>query len=133
MIPRLIATFGLVGRIPVAAGTCASLAALATGYLLHWLGGFPLLLGAAAVLGGLGFWATRVEDGLDQSEIVVDEVVGQWVALMPLSAGLWHRRGPGACLPLAGMGLGLPASSASSTSGSRGRWPGRIGARGRPG
>ena len=60
MIPRLVATVGLVGRIPVAAGTCASLAALATGYFLHWLGGFPLLLGAAVVLGGLGLWATRV-------------------------------------------------------------------------
>ena len=59
MIPRLVASFGLVGRIPVAAGTWASLAALPTGYFLHWLGGFPLLFGAAAVLGGLGFWATR--------------------------------------------------------------------------
>ena len=39
---RLIATFGYVGLIPGPAGTWGSLAALATGYLLHRLGGFPL-------------------------------------------------------------------------------------------
>jgi phosphatidylglycerophosphatase A len=26
----------------------------------------------------------------DPSEIVIDEVVGMWIALWPLSAGLWH-------------------------------------------
>ena len=32
---------------------------------------------------------TRAGGDPDPGEIVVDEVVGQWIALFPLSAGLW--------------------------------------------
>jgi phosphatidylglycerophosphatase A len=93
-VTRAIATFGYVGLVPVAAGTAGSAVAVAAGYLLHRAGGFPLL--AAATLAGycLGYWATRVEthetDDLDPGHIVIDEVVGMWIALMPLSFGLWH-------------------------------------------
>jgi len=92
-VTRLIATFGYLGFLPGPAGTWASLVALPLGYLLHLAGG-PLLL-VLAILGAyaLGFWAARVEtfeqDDLDPSHIVIDEVVGQWIALIPLSAGLW--------------------------------------------
>ncbi len=103
---RFIATFGFVGLLPVAAGTWGSLAALLAGYLLHVAGGFPLLLGATVAAYGLGIWATRVETfeqaDLDPSHIVIDEVVGMWIALMPLSAGLWFAGAPATLFPWPG-------------------------------
>lgn len=103
---RAIATFGYVGLLRPASGTWGSLAALPLGYLLHWLGGFPLLALASAALFGIGLWAVRVETAAnpteDPSEIVVDEVVGQWIALFPLSAGLWMMGMPPALFPWPG-------------------------------
>ncbi len=90
---RVIATFGGVGLLRPAPGTWGSLAALPLGYALHWLGGFPLLALATLLLFLAGYWATAREIAgaadQDPAEIVVDEVVGQWIALFPLSAGLW--------------------------------------------
>ncbi len=90
---RFIATFGFIGLIPVAPGTFGSLAAIPVAWLLHWLGGFPLLLSATFLVFFAGLHATRVETmgtaDHDPSSIVIDEVVGQWIALFPLSAGLW--------------------------------------------
>jgi phosphatidylglycerophosphatase A len=63
------------------------------GWLLHVLGGFPLLL-LGIILGFFkGWWATAkmtagAEDH-DPSEVVVDEVIGQWIALLPLSYAAW--------------------------------------------
>jgi phosphatidylglycerophosphatase A len=92
-LARAIATFGYVGCIPGAPGTWGSLAALPLGYGLHWLGGFPLLALATLVVFALGLRATtaatRGQPDHDPSEIVIDEVAGQWIALMPLSLGLW--------------------------------------------
>ena len=103
---RLIATFCYVGLLRPAPGTWGSLAALPLGYLLHRLGGFPLLAVAAAALFALGFWAVRAETAADPtedpSEFVVDEVVGQWIALFPLSAGLWAMGAPPALFPWPG-------------------------------
>ncbi len=91
---RLIATFFYVGLVPLAPGTFGSLAALPLAWLLHWAGGFPLLALATALVFAIGCWATKQETALggnpDPSEIVIDEVAGQWVALFPLSLGLWH-------------------------------------------
>jgi phosphatidylglycerophosphatase A len=86
---RLVATFFHVGRLRPAPGTWGSLAALPLGWILHGLAGFPALAGATAVLFALGLWAVAREGGADRPEYVVDEVVGQWIALWPLSAGLW--------------------------------------------
>lgn len=90
---RFIATFGWVGLLKPAPGTWGSLAALPLAWLLHWLGGFPLLVIATILVFALGYWATKIETSGggedDPSEIVIDEVVGQWIALFPLSAGLW--------------------------------------------
>ena len=90
---RLIATFGYVGLFRPGPGTWGSLAALPFAWLLHWAGGFPLLLISTVAVFALGYWATKVETATggdpDPSEIVIDEVAGQWIALFPLSAGLW--------------------------------------------
>lgn len=90
---RLITTFGYVGLIRWAPGTWGSLAALPFAWLIHVLGGFPALLIMTCLVTVVGYLATRAEvlGAVDQdpSEIVIDEVVGQWIALFPLSAGLW--------------------------------------------
>ncbi|TDL83594.1 phosphatidylglycerophosphatase A [Palleronia sediminis] len=90
-LPRLIATFGLVGYLRPAPGTWGSLAALPVFWVLHVLGGpVACVLGIAAAY-GLGHWATaKMTAGSahsDPGEIVIDEVAGQWVALMPVSIG----------------------------------------------
>lgn len=108
---RLVATFGYVGLIPGPAGTWGSLAALPTGYLLHRMGGFPLLLVATALAYALGIWATRIETfeshDLDPGHIVIDEIVGQWIALMPLSLGLWIQGAPPGLFPWPGWVFGF--------------------------
>lgn len=88
---RLIATFFYAGLMRPAPGTWGSLAALPAGYGLLLLGGWPLLLLATALAFALGLWATieqtRDAEDPDPSEIVIDEVVGQWIALLPVAMG----------------------------------------------
>lgn len=90
---KLIATVLGVGYIRPASGTWGSLVALPWGWLLHVTGGFPLLIVGILVAFGAGWWATaRMTAGStdhDPSEIVIDEVAGQWVALLPLSYAAW--------------------------------------------
>ncbi len=90
---RLVATWFGAGLIRPAPGTWGSLAALPCAWGLHGLGGFPLLLAATVVVGLAGLWAANAEAAAtgdhDAGEIVIDEVAGQWIALWPLSAGLW--------------------------------------------
>lgn len=86
---RLIATFFGSGYLRPAPGTWGSFIALPYGWLLHVLGGLPLLLLGIVIAFVLGWWATARmtagSDDHDPSEIVIDEVVGQWLALVPLS------------------------------------------------
>lgn len=93
MFAKWLATVMGVGYLRPAPGTWGSLVALPIGYALHLLGGFPLMLVATGALLVLGIWATQVmtqgSDDHDPSEIVVDEVVGQWIALFPLSYPAW--------------------------------------------
>ena len=90
---RIVATFLYVGYLKPAPGTWASAAALPVGFLLHGMGGFPALAVATAVAFLAGVWATgrmiAAGAGEDPAEIVIDEVAGMWLALWPLSAGLW--------------------------------------------
>ncbi len=90
----LIATFFYVGRAPKAPGTFGSLAALPLAYLLHRFTGFPIFAAVTVLVFVIGWWATSVhtsgQDDHDPGEVVIDEVVGQWIALWPLSFGLWH-------------------------------------------
>ncbi len=91
---RLLATFFCVGLMRPAPGTWGSLAALPAGYALHVLGGFPLLAAGTIAVFALGWWVTAIATrGLpdpDLSEIVIDEVAGMWIALLPLSYGMWR-------------------------------------------
>ncbi len=80
------------GLSPVAPGTAGSLAALPFGAALLWAGGAWgwLWLGLATLLLlPLGAWAAahydRQTGGHDAGAIVVDEVAGQWIALLPVA------------------------------------------------
>lgn len=91
---HLIATFGKVGHLRPAPGTWGSLAALPVGWALYMLGGVPLFSAAIILAFASGWWATTLEtkgkDDHDPSEIVIDEVVGQWIALLPVMIGASH-------------------------------------------
>ena len=88
---RLIATFFYTGHLRPAPGTWGSLAALPAAWLLFQLGGWGGLTLGIALAFTLGWWATALEtkgkDDHDPSEIVIDEVAGQWIALLPVAVG----------------------------------------------
>ncbi|WP_027258837.1 phosphatidylglycerophosphatase A family protein [Leisingera aquimarina] len=90
---QAIGTVCGVGYLRPAPGTWGSLAALPLAYGLHQLGGFPLLALATLASIPAGIWATKVMTAgsadHDPSEIVVDEVAGQWIALWAISLPAW--------------------------------------------
>lgn len=88
---RLVATVFGLGHLRPGPGTWASAAALPMAWALHALGGFALLALATVAVAALGWRAVAAElsgrPEEDPSEFVVDEVVGQWIAIWPVSAG----------------------------------------------
>lgn len=86
---KIIATFFYTGLLPKAPGTWGSLAALPFAVILHNWGGFYALLLASIIVFFIGWWATIKEtvgkDNHDPGEIVIDEVAGQWITLLPSS------------------------------------------------
>jgi phosphatidylglycerophosphatase A len=103
---RILSTFFGVGLLRPAPGTWGSAAALAVGLILHRIGHFPLLLVATALVTAIGFWACRREladrPGEDPSEIVIDEVAGQWIALCFPSFAFWYVNAPSDNFPYPG-------------------------------
>ena len=86
----MLAALG-AGFLRPAPGTWGSLVAVIAAFPLHQIGG-PYALGAAALLFYFaGVEAVKAEtagaEDHDPSWIVIDEVVGQWIALVPVSAG----------------------------------------------
>ena len=86
---HLIATFFYIGYMRPAPGTWGSLAALLVGFVLIEASGAIGLTIAIIVSCILGWWATAAEtkgkEDHDPSEIVIDEVAGQWIAILPLA------------------------------------------------
>lgn len=93
-----IATFFWVGYLKPAPGTWGSLAALPFVWILHVLGGPWLLAAATLATCIVGLWAIRGvlvdHESEDPSEIVIDEVVGMWIAMLPVSVGAWWAGAP---------------------------------------
>lgn len=91
----MVGTVMGVGYIRPAPGTWGSLVTLPLTWLIHLIGGFPLLVIAVIATFVKGLWATGVmTDGAedhDPSEIVIDEVAGQMIALLPLSYAAWSK------------------------------------------
>lgn len=108
---RVLATFFYVGLLRPAPGSWGAAAAIPPAWLLHWWGGFPALAAATVAAFGLGWWATaaatRDSDEPDPADIVIDEVVGMWLTLWPLSAGLWHAGVDPRIFPWPGWVLGF--------------------------
>ncbi|WP_147115301.1 phosphatidylglycerophosphatase A [Tateyamaria sp. syn59] len=88
---RLIATFFYSGLIRPAPGTWGSLAALVVALPLYWIGGPWLVVAAIAVAYAAGHRAAEAEardsGDHDPSHVVIDEAVGQWIALLPVLFG----------------------------------------------
>ncbi|NCO88032.1 MAG: phosphatidylglycerophosphatase A [Rhodobacterales bacterium] len=87
----LIATLFGIGHLRPAPGTWGSLAALPLAIGLYVLGGPWGVVVATVAVGIAGLWATRIETAgsadKDPGHIVIDEVVGQWIALWPIFFG----------------------------------------------
>lgn len=82
-----VATVGGIGLAPVAPGSFGSAAAIPIFVLLSYLG--PWLFGVSVLtLLFLGIWAADIAERAygrkDDGRIVIDEVVGQLIALAPL-------------------------------------------------
>lgn len=88
---RIIATFFYSGLLRPAPGTWGSLAAVIAALPLYALGGAWAVLVAAILAFLVGIPATKSEvkssGSEDPSHVVIDEVAGQWIALLPVSFG----------------------------------------------
>jgi len=88
------ATWFYSGKSPKAPGTAGSFAALPFGWLIWAYGGNSALIFASIAIFAIGVWAAHMYSHMlgihDAGEIVIDEVVGQWMCLLvvPL-AGEW--------------------------------------------
>ena len=85
-LARLVASYGGVGFLPRAPGTWGSAAAVLIGAAILATGG-QRALAAAAVLAVLaGLWAIpRAGGEADPGWVVIDEVAGMWLAMLPLA------------------------------------------------
>ncbi len=92
---RVVSIFFGAGLLRPAPGTWGSLAALICGVAIDHYLGFPALVVATIAVTELGFWACAAElagrPGDDPSEIVIDEVAGQWLALLFPACAFWWR------------------------------------------
>lgn len=93
-LATLTGTFFYVGYMRPFSGTWGSAAALPVAWALYVLAG-PWAVAIGAILAfALGWWATAVmiegQDDHDPSEVVIDEVAGQWIALLPVLFGAAH-------------------------------------------
>ncbi len=90
-----LSTWFGVGLMPYAPGTWGSAAAIPFAYAFHLIGGPWLVLGAAAAGFAVGIWASDVyarrRNVKDPRQVVIDEVVGQWIVLAgaPLVPGYY--------------------------------------------
>ncbi|MDM7459665.1 MAG: phosphatidylglycerophosphatase A [Paracoccus sp. (in: a-proteobacteria)] len=103
---RLLCLWFGAGLLRPGPGTWGSAIALILGLLIHRIGHFPLLALATGSVILTGYWAVRTYTaGMadpDRSEIVIDEVAGQWLALLFPSFGFWMMGLPATNFPWPG-------------------------------
>lgn len=89
---RLVATGAGVGHLPFAPGTAGSLLGAALCFPLLALP-WPVYLGATILLAVLAVWvagrAASEAGQPDPAHVVIDEIVGMWVAAIALSPSLY--------------------------------------------
>lgn len=90
---RLIVTALGIGLLRPAPGTWASGAACLASLPILMAGGPWLLAGLVVAAAVLALWAIPHANTLtgveDPPEVVIDEVAGQWIALLPVAFGAW--------------------------------------------
>lgn len=83
-----IATWFGFGFLPSAPGTWGSAASIPVGLLIFFAFNLCGLMIGIAIITAIGFWASTKFDsdtnGHDNKMIVVDEVAGQWITLLPV-------------------------------------------------
>mgnify|MGYP001627900600 CR=1 FL=1 len=92
---RLLITFAATwfysGKSPKAPGTAGSFAALPFGWAIWMYGGDSILIVASILIFAIGVWVAHQYSHLlgihDAGEIVIDEVVGQWMCLLVIPLG----------------------------------------------
>jgi phosphatidylglycerophosphatase A len=92
---RLWTIFFGVGLLRPAPGTWGSLVAVLLGWAIDRYLGFPALVAATVAITAIAYWSITTElagrPGADPAEIVIDEVAGQWLALLFPAAAFWLR------------------------------------------
>ncbi len=88
-LARIIATWFGAGDLPGAPGTWGSLAALPLAVIIVFLGGQTLLAAFVLIAFIAGVWASgklaRFHRLEDPQRVVIDEVAGQWLAILPVA------------------------------------------------
>lgn len=84
-LARLVASGGGIGFVRPAPGTWGSLLAAVAGAALLAVGGRWLLAGGVVIATAAGLWAIPRANGSDDPGwVVIDEVAGMWIAMLPL-------------------------------------------------
>lgn len=88
----ILSVFG-VGYLRPAPGTWGSLAAFPAAWCAYLIAGPWALLVGIPLIYALGVWILTQEmprlDDHDPSWVVIDEVVGQWIAILPVAFGAY--------------------------------------------
>lgn len=84
-----------VGLLRPAPGTWGSAVAILLAWAIYRYAGFGVLVAATVAVTLIGFWSIAREladrPGADPGEIVIDEVAGQWIALLLPAFVFWNR------------------------------------------
>jgi len=85
-IAHLVASIFFTGKLPIAPGTWGSLVALVIWYLtIPYISSITLIVTIVIIL-GLGVYTSSITEKYfkenDPSSVVIDEWVGQWIALL---------------------------------------------------
>ena len=92
-IARLISSVGYVGRVPLAPGTVGSFAAFCVWYIISPKIKTPYFIFLTLIIFFIGVYVSKlIEKELavhDPGEIVIDEWVGQWIALWFIELSLF--------------------------------------------
>ena len=92
-----LATWFYVGYAPLAPGTVGAICAWGPAWFVVHRLGFPAWSFAllAIVIAPLGIWSAGVASShfgsRDPSKVVIDEVMGQWIAIAPAAQDSWPQ------------------------------------------
>ncbi|TLU86184.1 MAG: phosphatidylglycerophosphatase A [Chlorobium sp.] len=87
---KIISTCSGIGYFPVAPGTVTSAAAVAVYLLVPGIRDLPVLLILILLSSIAGIWSGQIMEeqyGNDPSIVTIDELAGQWIALLAIPAG----------------------------------------------